>query len=213
MSIAIDSALRAPPERITVRTCFGCGAMGRLGGCDTGCHERPVELVRAAAFDEVAAVRSSARAAVDAFRAVVEDLAWRHPGSAEDESSYWHVQGDARTVLQRFPHRPGDEDVTDTPTESTAASWCGQCETIESFQPCIEVCIWREAEWVSAGSYRQERERALAELTAEARLRGLLQRLAWVTPLEGQWRTCLRVLQAEARQTLEAAAHGGPIAA
>lgn len=205
MSVASDTTLRAPPERIIVRTCFGCGAMGRLGGCDTGCPELRLELVRAAAFDEVAAIRATAEAAVDAFRLAVQDLAWSHPDGAEGEYSYRRLQDEARVVLHNYPHRPRDEDVTDAPTEPTTATWCGRCGTVESFEPCMEVCIWRPVAWVSASSYRRERSRAIAALMVEGRLRGLLQRLAWVTPLEHQWRTCLRVLGPEARRVLETA--------
>ena len=203
MIITTDSTLRAPPERITVRTCFGCGALGRLGGCDTECPELRLELVRAAAFDEVAGVRASADAAVEAFRQVVQDLAWSHLDGAEGEYSYRRLQDEARVVLHNFPHRPKDEDVTDTPTEATTATWCGRCGTVESFQPCMEVCIWRPVEWVRASSYRRERSGAVAAMLVEAHLRGLLQRVAWVAPLDDQWRACLRVLRAEARRVLE----------
>jgi hypothetical protein len=204
MSVTIGSKLTAAPERMTVRTCFGCGAMGALGECDTGCREQQLELVRAAAFDDVAAVRASAHACVDAFLAVVETLAWRQPPAADYESAYRSLQERARAVLRRYPRPPVEDVVLDGATVSATATWCEDCGAIESFQPCMEVCIWRPVEWVSASSYSDLRERALAQVAIESRLRGLLSRVAWVTPLDGEWRTCWRVLAAEARRALAA---------
>jgi hypothetical protein len=39
------------PDRLTVPTCIGCGAMSRPGTCETGCAEHKLVLIRAAALD------------------------------------------------------------------------------------------------------------------------------------------------------------------
>jgi hypothetical protein len=93
-------ASRAPqderPDRLTVPTCIGCGAMSRFGTCDTGCSEQKLELVPATAYDSLAALQSGADMRADAFRTVADELAWRQPAADEWETSYRSVQEDAR---------------------------------------------------------------------------------------------------------------------
>ncbi len=60
------------PERLTVPTCLGCGAMSEFGTCDTGCSEQKLELVRAAVHDSSAVLGSSTHARAEAFRSVAE---------------------------------------------------------------------------------------------------------------------------------------------
>jgi hypothetical protein len=203
MTVTIESSPVAPPERLEIRTCFGCGAMGSLGECDVGCSEQRIELVRAAAFDKVVGVLAHARACVDAFWPVVSQMALREPSAESCESAFRSVQDAARAVLRRFPCVPDEDVVLDGAAQPAIATWCAECGAIESFQPCLEVCIWRPVEWVSAAGYRRARERALEQIAIESRLRGLLGRLAWVTPLDGEWRTCWRVLAGEARRVLD----------
>jgi len=204
MSTVILSNLIAAPDRLAVPTCFGCGSMRRDASCESGCHEQRLELVRAAAYDELVAVRASARACVDAFRAVVEELAWRNPGAADAyEPAYRSVQDDARAALHSCPVPAQEDDVLLGAAEPASTWWCDECGGLDAPQPCLEVCIWRDVEWVSETSYEQERERVLAELAIESRLRSVLRRIAWVTPLEGEWLRCWRVLQAEARRALD----------
>ena len=69
-----------PPERVTVPTCIGCGAMARWGTCDAACSEHRLELVSAAEFDALEAGRSAVRARVGACRPVAETLAGTEPG-------------------------------------------------------------------------------------------------------------------------------------
>ena len=86
-----------PPERVTVPTCIGCGAMSQVGTCETSCSEQKLELVRAAALDELVAVRSDAQEHADAFRPIAEAIA-RGPLPAED----WDA---AYRQLLRSSHR------------------------------------------------------------------------------------------------------------
>ena len=203
MSITIDSNNTAATDRLVVPTCIGCGAMRWLGTCEDGCSEQRLELVRADAYDELAAVRAGACACADAFRTVAEELAWHQPPATQYESAYRSVQDQARAALHRFPGSHERDDVLQGPAEPATTWWCAKCGGIDAPQPCIEVCVWRSVEWVSETSYLEERERALSELVIESRLRGLLRRIASVTPLEDEWRSCWRALQAEARATLE----------
>ena len=73
------------PERLTVPTCIGCGAMTEFGTCDTGCSEHKLELVRAAAHDASAVLGSSAHARAEAIRsdcrgARMASASWRGLG-------------------------------------------------------------------------------------------------------------------------------------
>ena len=208
LSITIDSNTTAVTDRLVVPTCIGCGAMRWLGTCDDGCREQRLELVRGDARDELTAVRAGARASADAFRAVAEELAWRQPAATQYESAYRSVQHQARAALRRFPDSHERDDVLQGPAEPATTSWCPVCGGIDAPQPCLEVCIWRSVEWVSETSYQQERECALSELLIAYRLRGLLRRVASVTPLENEWRRCWRALQTEARRTLDAQSAG-----
>ena len=216
MSAAVQPNLIAPPERLAVPTCIGCGAIRRPGTCDATCREQRLEVVPAGAYDELAAVRSSIRACADAFRAVAEALAMRQATATQYESAYRSVRDQACAALHRFPEPRGLEDVLQEAAEPTTAWWCADCGGVDAPQSCLEFCIWRLVEWVSAASYQEERERALSDRVIEARLRGLVRRVASVTPREDQWGTCWHALQAEARRTLEVsdeAASSAPLAA
>jgi hypothetical protein len=47
------SAAVTLPDRVTVLTCIGCGAMGREERCDGDCSEQKLLLVTAAGYDEM----------------------------------------------------------------------------------------------------------------------------------------------------------------
>jgi hypothetical protein len=212
MSTMIPPILTMVRNRLTIPTCAGCGAMQHPGTCETGCREQHLDLVRAAAYDELVAVRRGARACTDAFRAVVEEFACLQPAAGQYESTYRSVQHQARTVLHRFPDPPLQEQVLRGPTEPATTSWCAECGGIDAPQQCLEFCIWRSVEWVTHTSYQQERMLAVSEWLIESRLRELLRRIASVTPLDGEWPRSWRALQAEARGLLEASNEAAPIA-
>ncbi len=194
-----------PPERLAVPTCIGCGAMSRLGACDVGCSEHKLELVRAAAYDSVAALSSDARGRTDAFRHVAEQLASQQPVGGEWEAAYRSLQQGARAALRAHPDRDGLTDWEE-PVEVAITWWCAECGGIDAPQPCLGICVWRPVEWVRRSRYEQLREQTMSELEREQRLRHLMHRVAWITPRRGHWERGWRQLQAEARELLGAPA-------
>ena len=197
-----------PPERLTVPTCIGCGAMGRFGTCEIGCSEQKLELVRAAAHDSLEAFRSAARARRAAFVTVVEKLASRQP-TGEWETAYRSLQDDARAALRRHPD-PEDKIDWDEPAEPATTWWCAACGGIDAPQPCLGICVWRQVEWVSRSRYEQARERALSEREQERRLRQLLRRIASTTPRPDHWEDTWHALQISVERTLETCARATP---
>jgi len=201
------------PARLTVPTCIGCVAMGRPGTCDTTCTERKLELVRAASHDWVVDVGSRARAQLEDFGGIADELARRQPAAEELESAYRSLQVSARTTLRRYPEADEDDADLQEPAEPATTWWCPECGGIDAPQPCLGICIWRPIEWVNRAVYDRERERALADHEAAVCLRRLLRRVAAITPRDGQWDRTWRLLRAEAQQTLESDAAPVPEAA
>jgi hypothetical protein len=191
------------PERLTVPTCIGCGAMSEFGTCDMGCSEHKLELVRAAVHDSSAVLGSSAHARAEVFRSVVAELARLQPAGEDWEGAYRTVQATARANLHRYPSVVGQDIQFEEAAEPVTTWWCAECSGLDAPQPCLGVCIWRPVEWVSRAVYEHQRKRTLAEREAELRLRGLIRRVALITPREGQWERGWQVLQAEAQAALK----------
>ena len=183
------------PDRLTVLTCIGCGAMSELGGCLSTCTEVRLDLVPAEGFDRLAEELSRTRGASQAFCAIARRLAADDPTAADVERAYRALQAQARTALRAHPE--GGDDWT-RPAEPTTTWWCPECGGLDAPQPCIGVCIKRPAEWVNHDVYERERGQALRLLELERRLRPLVRRVAFVTPRAGQWERGWRVAQAEA---------------
>jgi hypothetical protein len=80
-------------------------------------------------------------------------------------------------------------------TETVLLWQCIGCGKLERTEPCVGICTDRKVEMVYAVDH------ADALLRIEA-LEGLLQKLAHVTPRDGQWESTYRALQAEARKAL-----------
>ena len=62
------------PDRVTVLTCIGCGAMGREERCDGACSKHKLVLVSAVDYEDARAAAVTARAGewqrnLDAFQA------------------------------------------------------------------------------------------------------------------------------------------------
>ena len=119
----MNAAPASAPGRLTVPTRIGCGATGRFGTCDAGCSEHNLELVRAAIYDSLVAIESSARIRADAFRAVAEALAWRQPAAEAWEAAYTAVQDDARRALRRHPDGDGRTVDCEKPPELARNRW------------------------------------------------------------------------------------------
>jgi hypothetical protein len=192
-----------PPDRVSVPTCIGCGAMNVFGTCDRGCSEEKLELVQAADCDRLVALTAEAGGRVDEFRTVIEELACAQPGPIEYESAYRSTQGAARQLLRRHPELDARTPDRHEPAGVATTWWCPRCGAIDAPQPCLGICIWRSIDWVNVRLYKQERGRALAACDTELRFRQLLRRAASVTPRERQWEHGWRVLQAQAQQALE----------
>ena len=180
--------------------------MSRLGTCGKGCSEEKLELVRAVDFEGLTELASGAHVRAEVCRAVARELASDRPGPDDWEATYRSVQSAARASLHHYPEVDGHSAAWDEPAEGATTWWCAGCGGIDAPQPCLGICIWRPIDWVNANLYGQERTRALAERDAEMRLRRLLHRVASITPREGQWERGCRVLQAEARETLDVCA-------
>jgi hypothetical protein len=200
----------ATPERLTVPTCIGCGAMAQFGTCDSGCSEQKLELVRAAAHDSLAALASSADARAGAFRSVAEELAWHQPAGEDRQDAYRALQDKARATLHRHPSVDGQDVELEEPAEPATTWWCAECGGIDAPHPCLGICVWRPVEWVNRVVYAYQRKRVLAERERELRLRRLLRRVASVTPREGQWERGWRVLQADGQEALRRSSANSP---
>ena len=78
----------------------------------------------------------------------------------------------------------------------TVVLWqCIGCGKLERTESCIGVCMDRKVEMVYAADHAQ----ALVRIEE---LEGLLDKLAHVTPRDGQWEATYRALQAQARKAL-----------
>jgi hypothetical protein len=194
--------LMQAPDRVTVPTCIGCGAISKFGTCETGCSEHKLELIRAAALDELVTLRTRAQARSDALRAIAQTIAQDPPAERNQENAYRQLQNDARAVLRRKPDTDADAIDWEQPAEQTRTWWCAD-GGIDAPQPCLGICVWRPVQWANLTDYQSERERILAERERERRLRNLLRRIASVTPRSGQWEQNWNALQATAQHLLK----------
>ncbi|HET9104157.1 MAG TPA: hypothetical protein VFN55_12465 [Solirubrobacteraceae bacterium] len=209
-----------PPERITVATCIGCGAMSRPGSCDTGCTERRLELVRAAALDGLADAETTLRADLATLSASADELrAGPSPGH-QWPAAYAQVQKHARQALQDAREDPTSGTLLAEPAEPAITWWCERCDGVDAPQPCLGICVWRPVDWARLDIYDELRERAVAERDRAQRLRGLLQRLVHTTPHTGQHERSWQALAEQASGvrgadalSAPATTRGGPRAA
>jgi hypothetical protein len=205
---AAASAAVALPDRVTVLTCIGCGAMGREERCDGDCSERKLLLVTAADYHELlgAAHGALVRAArmVPAVRRFAEaDAQTQDPLDALlrfRESARRALRGDGR----------GQDDTDWASPDTVTGWWCARCGNVDMVQPCIGVCIWRPADWVNLALYEHQLRLAEPGLRAARSLSGFLARMAAVTPRAGQGRRNWEALQAQARAALRDLAPDSP---
>jgi hypothetical protein len=185
--------------------------MGRFGTCAGGCVEHTLQLVPAAQYDLLAAFASSARVRAEAVDAVAEELASRQPRAEEWESAYRSVQDIAQITLRRYPEIDSQDIDWDEQIEFATTWWCPGCGGIDAPQPCLGICVWREIEWVNRTSYFEVRARVLTDRDTERCLRGLVRRVASVTPRAGQWERGWHAMEAQARESLQASKDGAQI--
>jgi hypothetical protein len=191
-----------PPERVTVTTCIGCGAMSVPGTCPGTCSdERKLELVPASDYDEAQIQGDAAAAGIDKLRPLLETVAGAD--GADPAHALRDLAAPARAALRDAPSIPvaaeEDEEI-----DSVVAWWCARCGGIDAPQPCIGVCISRPVEWASLQSFEGERDRR-ARLVDELReVTDVVRPLGFVTPRPGQEERNWRALQARARRALNA---------
>jgi len=173
--------------------------MRQYESCAGACSERKRELVSGGDYDELTAAAAACRVRIQGLWAVVEKLARREPGPDEWRVAYEALQQSARSVLRRSWPGSGGRDDPLSSVETVIVWRCQDCGGVDAPQPCIDVCLWRPADWVDATSYESERSRAAFDREVEQSLAGLLRRLAFATPRDGQWERSWRAFQSQAR--------------
>lgn len=185
------------PDRVTVLTCIGCGAMGRQERC-VNCSEHKLELVRASDYERLLSAALDARTRALRLAPVVREYAALTPDDRGD--------GDGERLREM-----ARQAVVDNPTAAVAEErvpepvvgwWCAECGNVDMPQPCIGVCVWKPAVWVNLALY--ERQRRLAEpwTRAERALSRFLTRARSVRPRAGQELRHWSALRAQAVSAL-----------
>lgn len=188
------------PDRVTVLTCIGCGAMGGAPRCDGDCSEHKLVLVDAADYDALLTRAQAARACATRLAPVARRLADAEAEPEAPGDAFVHLRDGARQALRDT----GGHDHTDWAAPATVIGWwCAQCGNVDLPQPCIGVCVWRPTQWVNLALYERRLGEAEADLRAVRALSELLRRIAVVTPRDGQWQRNWQALRARARVTLD----------
>jgi hypothetical protein len=188
----------ALPDRVTVLTCIGCGAMGRQERCETACSEHKLVLVRAADHEEMLAAAATARARAALLAPIAREFADTEVG--EPHEAFAALRERARRMLLETGPEPQRTDWA--APDTVTGWWCAECGNVDMPQPCIGVCVWRPADWVNVTVY--ERQLALAEpaLRAARALRRFVARAAAVIPRDGQWERNQEALRVQADAAL-----------
>ena len=182
--------------------------MRHYESCAGPCSERKLELVSGGLYDELTAAAAACRIRIQQLRVVIEELARTEPGPDEWRAAYEELQQSARSVLRRFGSASGGWDDGLLSPAKTVIVWrCPDCGGLDAPQPCLDVCIWRPADWVDATSYESERSRAASDREVEQSLAGLLRMLASATPRDGQWERSWRAFQSQARLAFQPRDH------
>lgn len=158
--------------------------MGRNARCDGDCSEHRLPLVQADDFDALCLAVETARASLKVLAPVARSLTDTPPSEQRCQEAYGALRIAARAALDHA--RPADERCDWGTPAVRIGWWCAQCGNVDAYEPCIDVCIWRDAEWVNAGLYTAEYERGAGDLRAAQALRGLLRQIAAVAPLDGR---------------------------
>jgi hypothetical protein len=190
----------ALPDRVTVLTCIGCGAMGREERCDGDCSEHKLVLVSAVDHDELLHAADAARVHAARLASAVRPFADADGRPGDPGQVLLALRDGARRAL-----RDGGrvEPRTDWASPATVIGWwCAQCGNVDMPQPCIGVCVWRPADWVSLALYERRLGLAEPDLRAERSLSGFLARAAAVTPRAGEGQRNLDAFSAQARTVL-----------
>lgn len=166
-----------------------------------------MELVGPGEYDELTAVAGARRARLDAFLAILDELEGGEPAPGEWDGAYQALRASARSALRAHGSaaRAAAGDLP-APAETIVVWRCPECGGLDAPQECIGVCIWRPAEWVNASVYREQRARAEVDGQLERLLHGLLGRIAFTTPREGESERNWRALRSQS-QLIRSHAH------
>jgi hypothetical protein len=202
---AAASSAVSLPDRVTVLTCIGCGAMGREERCDGECSEHKLLLLSAVDYDELLGAAHAARIRSARLASTVREFADAHAQPGDPRDALLRLHDVARRAMGDGGR---DERPTDwSPPATVTGWWCAECGNVDMPQPCIGVCVWRPADWVGLALYERQFRLAEPHLRAARALSRFLARAGAVTPRVGEWQRNLDALRAQARAALE---DGGP---
>lgn len=188
----------ALPDRVTVLTCIGCGAMGRQERCEGDCAEHKLVLVGAADYRELMIAADAGRASAERLAEVARAFAREDRG--EPREALLQLRRRARLALRDAG--PALEPVNLRSPATVTGWWCHRCGNVDLPQPCIGVCVWRPAEWVNVDLYERGLAAAEPVLRAADALRRFVARAAAVSSRDGQWARNRQALGDQARAAL-----------
>jgi hypothetical protein len=189
------------PDRITVLTCLGCGAMGREARCEGDCSEHKLLLVDAGDFDALQSAAQLARRRAAALKPIARALLDSPRSEQACTAAYHALRAAADNALKANKTYDDHGDWPAPPVQT--GWWCAQCGNVDAPQPCIGVCIWRQTEWVNLTLYQAGIDRTAEDFRAAREMGRVLDRLVAVTPHQGRCRDNWRALQAQARAAFE----------
>jgi hypothetical protein len=189
------------PDRITVLTCLGCGAMGREARCEGDCSEHKLLLVDAGDFDALQSAAQLAHQRSAALKPIARALLDSHPSEQACTDAYRALRAAAHKALEAT--KPYDDRGDWQAPPPQTGWWCAQCGNVDAPRPCIGVCVWHQTEWVNLTLYQAGLNRAAEDFRAAPEMRRILARLVAVTPHAGRCQDNWRALQAQARAALE----------
>lgn len=169
------SALLAPPERLTIATCIGCGAMSLPADCPGGCGpERKLELVAGAELDALLAEEAAATERGRALADVLTQFLARAPAELSDD-----LRTAATRALRAHEHAwPAATAALAVDLVPVVSWWCEHCGGLDAPAPCLGICIRRPAQWATLEAAERQRaactERHAAERQLAQAVRGLL---------------------------------------
>lgn len=157
--------------------------MSLPGGCAGGCGpERKLELVAASELDEVVGLQRGAERRSDELAAVLTRFLALRP--AERPPGELHEV--ARTALRAHEEEASAAARTlATELEPTVTWWCERCGGLDAPQPCVGVCVRRQAEWVNLEALERQRAAAHVRLQDERRLAGTVRAITLTRPRPG----------------------------
>jgi hypothetical protein len=172
--------------------------MREFPSCLGACREDKVELVGGHDYDALVSAAERRRSRISSLAALIDDIGRSEPRPEDLETTYESLRERARRELREVRPEPAD----DLRVEMTAVWRCPECGGLDAPQPCIDVCIWRAVEWVSAQEFEAELARSQLEIELERFLVGLLTRFAFVTPRQGETEANWQAFRDQARLAL-----------